>query len=227
MKTLILIFSLFIGGISICYAQNKQLEEVVYLKNGNSIRGTVIEHVPGESLKIQTNDGSIFIYQISEVEKITKEPVQHKNNFASTINNGSGAKTGYKGFVDLGYTIGTGDFGVDRIELNTSHGYQFNPYLYVGAGLGINYYSDPELVGMPIFANIRANVLDNKIAPFVDLKIGYTGIDVIGFYLATSVGCRIGLGKRTAINVGLGYTLQKLEDSANCGGFALKAGFEF
>ncbi len=226
MKNLILIFTLFIGSISICYAQNKKLQEVVYLKNGSIIYGTVVEQRPGESLKVQTNDGSIFVYKISEVEKITKEAIQHKNKFASTINNGSGAKKGYKGFAEVGYTIGTGDFGEDRIELNTSHGYQFNPYLYVGGGIGINYYNDIEWYGMPIFANIRTNILDNKIAPFVDLKIGYTGLDIIGFYLATSAGCRIGLGKKTAVNVGLGYTYQKAE-GVTCGGFALKAGFEF
>lgn len=49
--------------------------EVVYLKNGGRVRGIVIEQVPGESLKVQTADGSIFVYQMSEVEKITKEEV--------------------------------------------------------------------------------------------------------------------------------------------------------
>jgi len=47
--------------------------DVVYLKNGSVIRGMIIEQVPNESLKIQTRDGSVFVYAISEVEKITKE----------------------------------------------------------------------------------------------------------------------------------------------------------
>ena len=46
----------------------QEWQEVVYLKNGSIIRGTVIEQVPGQSLKIQTADG-----KMSEVEKITKE----------------------------------------------------------------------------------------------------------------------------------------------------------
>ena len=46
------------------------MQEVVYLKNGSIIKGVVIEQVPGESLKIQTYDGSIFVYKMSEVEKI-------------------------------------------------------------------------------------------------------------------------------------------------------------
>ncbi len=50
------------------------LQEVVYLKNGSIIRGTIMEQVPGVSLKIQTADGSVFVYSMDEVEKITKEP---------------------------------------------------------------------------------------------------------------------------------------------------------
>ncbi len=57
-------------------AQNMQ--EVVYLKNGSIIKGVVIEQVPGESLKIQTYDGSIFVYKMSEVEKIIKNQLQKK-----------------------------------------------------------------------------------------------------------------------------------------------------
>ena len=48
-------------------------QDVVYLKNGAVIRGEIIEQVPGESLKIQTRDGSIFVYKMEEVSKISKE----------------------------------------------------------------------------------------------------------------------------------------------------------
>ena len=40
--------------------QIQQMEDVVHLKNGGLIRGTIIEQIPGESLKIQTRDGSVF-----------------------------------------------------------------------------------------------------------------------------------------------------------------------
>ncbi len=56
------------------FAQQK-LQEVVYLKNGSIVRGVITEQVPEKSLKIQTADGSVFSYTMSEVEKITKEPV--------------------------------------------------------------------------------------------------------------------------------------------------------
>jgi len=47
-------------------------QDVVYLKDGSIIRGTIIEQVPNVSLKIKTGDGSVFVYQMDEVEKISK-----------------------------------------------------------------------------------------------------------------------------------------------------------
>lgn len=226
MKKALFMLLLFIGSITASVAQNVQ--EVIYLKNGSIVRGVVIEQVPGVSLKVQTLDGSVFAYQMSEVVKITKESTNHRSGNSLRLNNNSGNQTGYKGFVDLGYTIGVGDWGIDRLELSTSHGWQFNPYLYVGAGVAANYYFDAEVVGLPFFAHVRGNILNNSISPYVDFRIGYSPLeDVQGFYMAPSIGCKI-----YSFNVSLGYVMQKVTDdyydiSENCGGFSLKVGFEF
>jgi len=230
MKKALFMLLLFIGSITTSIAQNVQ--EVVYLKNGSVVRGIVIEQVPGVSLKIQTSDGSIFAYQMSEVEKITKEAPKSnmRNGSSMSFNNNSGNETGYKGFIDLGYTIGVGDWGVDRIELSTSHGYQFNPYLYAGAGIAANYYYDAEVVGMPIFAHVRGNILNNSISPYVDFRIGYSPLeDCQGLYMAPSIGCKL-----KSFNFSIGYVMQKVkydgyygDESDNCGGLSFKFGFEF
>ena len=54
----------------------QQMEDVVHLKNGSIVRGTIIEQLPGESLKIQTQGGSVFVYTMDEIAKISKEPVE-------------------------------------------------------------------------------------------------------------------------------------------------------
>ena len=87
------------------------MQEVVYLKNGSIIRGIIIEQIPNESLKIQTTDGSIFFYKITEIEKITKEAPQQLKASKSKTNN----IAKYRGFVDLGYTAKVGTYGLDRI----------------------------------------------------------------------------------------------------------------
>lgn len=51
----------------------QQMEDVIHLKNGGLIRGTIIEQIPGESLRIQTRDGNVFVYTMDEIAKISKD----------------------------------------------------------------------------------------------------------------------------------------------------------
>lgn len=53
--------------------ESDKLVDVVYLKNGSIIRGNVIENEPATHIKIQTKDGSIFVYKAEEILKITRE----------------------------------------------------------------------------------------------------------------------------------------------------------
>ena len=83
---------------------------------------------------------------------------------------------------------------------------------------------------IPIYADFRADILNHWITPYVDLKVGYTVYDSTGFYLSPTVGCRFGFNEDLALNLGIGYTMQKLEfyyGRLNCGGFNIKLGVEF
>lgn|GEM_PF-2342854 len=46
-------------------------EDVVYLKDGSIIHGTITEEVPGVSIKIQTKDDNVFVYKVNLIQKIT------------------------------------------------------------------------------------------------------------------------------------------------------------
>jgi hypothetical protein len=50
-----------------------QMQDVIYLKNGSIVRGTIIETVPNVSIKLQTNDGNVFVYKMEEIDKMAKE----------------------------------------------------------------------------------------------------------------------------------------------------------
>lgn len=69
MKRLVL-FVICMLAFVMMNAQAKQ--DVVYLKNGGIIRGTITEQ-NSSSVKISTADGNLFVYDIVEVEKIQKE----------------------------------------------------------------------------------------------------------------------------------------------------------
>jgi len=40
------------------------MQDIVYLKNGSVIRGTILEMIPGVTIKIVTADRSVFIYKM-------------------------------------------------------------------------------------------------------------------------------------------------------------------
>lgn len=63
---------------TLAFAQS-DYQDVVYLKNGSIIRGVVIEQVPNKSLKIETYDKSVFVYEVDEIEKLTKEKANFEN----------------------------------------------------------------------------------------------------------------------------------------------------
>lgn len=62
---------------------SQEYVDVVYLKNGSIIRGVIIEQTPNKSLKIKTSDGSIFVYKMEEVAKMTKEEKTTKTTGSS------------------------------------------------------------------------------------------------------------------------------------------------
>lgn len=68
----IIVFNLI--AIPLCSMAQSNLIDVVYLKNGSIIRGIIIEQVPGHAVKLQTADGSLFVFESSEITKMTREP---------------------------------------------------------------------------------------------------------------------------------------------------------
>ena len=159
-------------------------------------------------------------------------------------------KRGYKGFIDFGYTFNVGLDGIaheysgydsNKIDWTTSHGYQFNPYLFVGAGFSFDCYTAKTWVTVPFFANVRVTPLKGNITPYVDVKGGYNCIGYMkGGYFASSIGCRFGLTRKVGLNVGIGYALQQsianhyqwdpynnVDDETLNHGLSLKFGFDF
>jgi hypothetical protein len=60
-------------------------------------------------------------------------------------------ESGYKGIFDIGYTLSFGNAEKGRFEISTSHGYQLNKNLFLGAGLGLHIYSARQ-------ANMKLNM---------------------------------------------------------------------
>jgi hypothetical protein len=199
---------IFIFLISFVAAAQTNYEDVVYLKSGSIIHGTIIEQIPNESIKIQTRDKNIFVFKIDEVMKITKEEVkanssthrESKRSFREDpVTNDNFKKSGYTNITE--FTFGMSTDGPYHSSNNNSstendlndlnrglsigvqsiNGYQFSPHMSAGVGLGLQTHT--SLVLVPIFLDVHANFIAKKITPFVSLAAGYsyTLREIFGF----------------------------------------------
>ena len=90
------------------------MEDVVYLKDGGVVRGTIIEQVEGESLRIETAGGNVFAYSMEEIAEITSEPVAEAEAVAGGFEIGTLFGLTHQSRGDRGFTlIGLPDAGFD------------------------------------------------------------------------------------------------------------------
>jgi hypothetical protein len=145
--------------------------DVVYLKNGSIIKGTVLEYIPSKTLKIKTTDGSIFVYKAEECDSIKKgttenipsdpftmfEQYKERQKIKRDTPRAKFAKKCYyAGIFEFDHLIGQSQYDIfyyknnyKLIILNGIHlinGIQFLKNFYVGIGIGINFNSHDEMI---------------------------------------------------------------------------------
>jgi hypothetical protein len=238
-KHILLIIAILISTVA--FSQTNY-EDVVYLKNGSIIHGIIVEQIPNVSVKIQTADNNIFVFQMDEIEKFTKEIIQERKT-GSPDNNYSKKRSGYIGIVETGYSFGFGGEGVNSnsISFDIINGYRFNPYFSLGAGAGLHYYQNEKTYLIPLFADARVNFINNRISPYLSLGLGcsfYTSnFDVAGIFFNPTAGIKLKM-RGISLLFGIGYKLQEVElrdpagngylgGTANVNSVSIKFGFTF
>lgn len=196
-----------------------QSKATIHLKTGEFIPG-IIQSRNDASVQIKSaDDGKNYSFDMTEVDYISQEDEPRKNYQESK----------FRGFIDMGYALGIGAPRNNAFEIETSFGYQFSHFLYVGAGLAVHFphsildsypfrgdfyetkRNDPNWRNpfMPLYVNLRSNLYEeDRITPFADLKVGGTFINHTGFYLSPAVGVHFPTRSTFAFNVTLGYQLQ-------------------
>ena len=74
--------------------------------------------------------------------------------------------SGYRGIFDVGFNVAMGKTGErSNFEINTSHGYRINEYLFAGAGLGLHIYSarDSLMKNPNVYPHYAGTVTGGKI----------------------------------------------------------------
>ena len=73
----------------------------VYLKNGSIIKGDILEYTPEQNISLKTADGSVWVFNASEIIRIQNNNSTENTSTATTAPSRFTAPTGYRGFVDV------------------------------------------------------------------------------------------------------------------------------
>lgn len=95
-----ILFFVCLMGMTFAFAQTS-LQDVVSLKNGSVIRGEIVEMISGETVKIMTADGSVFVYPFADVEKFSKEEAIGSMQISNNAYNVEKKSPWMSGFLSL------------------------------------------------------------------------------------------------------------------------------
>jgi hypothetical protein len=154
------------------------------------------------------------------------------NAYSQTVDhstkNNIGKQKGYTNITEIDFAMGgveVVDWGTSTqytLGLHTINGYQFNPNFSVGIGVGLVRYSQYSLMQdgyeilwkganfqMPVFLDLRINLEDKKLTPFISCDVGYSFPFIHdyygGFFVNPSFGIKYFISAKTAMNISIGY----------------------
>lgn len=128
------------------------------------------------------------------------------------------------GFNEISYAENSSIINLTTaISVHQIVGYQFNPYLSIGMGLGFEKWKRTSFI--PLYANIRANIFSGRYSPFVNVDFGYSSkwyespipdpknlvIDgaTEGLYFSGGIGLKVMFSNSAAGIISFEYKLQE------------------
>lgn len=185
-----LFFALIVAAVALsANAEKKPAKVQIHLRNGQVVTSVITERDERVVTIANDADHATYHYTMDEINYI--DHLTKKKNYDTSK---------FRGFIDLGYSMGVGAPRNDYWLVETSFGYAFTPKTYIGLGVAIHDFK-PEEKSYPMFWNQtkenagkrndpawrypfipfylegRYNFMnESKNTPFVSLKVGGTFI---------------------------------------------------
>jgi len=149
---------LFVVNLSFA---RKGKKDIIYVKNGSVINGQIISSLPSGQVKIKTKDNSLWVFEAAQIDSISKS-----TGVFSQIH------TGYFNLTEAGILAGNSNnkYATPFSLMNIS-GWQFNNQFSVGAGAGVEFFSETYL---PVVADFRYYLKRQGVNPFFGIQGGYS-----------------------------------------------------
>lgn len=151
-----------VAAVLSCAAFADPSADVLYLKNGTMMTGSIVELKPHETVKIKADDGNIYVYQMRDVARVTdgsefaptNDNDYNNDDYSEEEDNEVRIKyptDGYRGWCEFSVGGSTEDNGYEDygsvFSIATVHGAQIRPNLFIGGGLSYSntsYFEDSD-----------------------------------------------------------------------------------
>lgn len=211
-------------------AQNAAIE----LKNGNSLKGKIIEMKSDAYTDIEVTPGNIIRIDAADIETIsiinpnTPPPTKTIEEKEPQLER---RKLGWYHYTAMRLAFGTGDFNNNfnqqrelLLGFGLSHetGYRFSPLFDVGMGFGLDWIRQRRMA--PIYATGRVFFSKKALTGFFSLSAGanmgiagngnnFSSFQIVekayhGFYAYPALGLQIPLSNGFQYLIELGYSIQ-------------------
>ncbi|HEY0611807.1 MAG TPA: hypothetical protein VGD35_19180 [Chitinophaga sp.] len=180
--------------------------DVLYLKNGSVIKGTIIDS-SAAAVKIENRIEDTLVYAAQDVERITRVPKPLKIS-----------PRGFYGIMEAGIQFGEDQGAI----LRAIGGYRFAWQWQAGVGIGLDDYS---VQSAPVFADIRYDFSRKDQTLFVYTGAGASipwptksqkGLEepakkTPGLYLHAGLGYKIRMKHNRSLHIAAGYAHAEMD----------------
>lgn len=194
-------------------AQNSRKQTVV-LNGGSRLTGTILA-ADSDSLKMRITSPRVITLKKSDISMSSPALIIEKqviDRHGYSIRLSASSLTGRKDEEKIG-----------SMSFHFSNGYTFKNGLSTGIGTG---YEDLDVAVMPLYADLRYNLLRTRMSPFLWIKSGWSftfgKLDDGNYYyydfpesrggpmFNAGAGIELASWRHNAVNIGLGYRYQKI-----------------
>jgi len=207
-------------------AAQKQYQDLIYLKNGEIVKGVLINEILKSAVTIVSLNGDTLTFQQSDILKLTREN-EHQKSESSKC---QWLKRGYELTIEAGKALATGDFGISYFQADVINGVRLNSFIASGFGIGLtrindpgyDYYLKPKII-VPVYFDLRINYPSaKKFSPYISFDFGgsiskdknysdnSSSAIFRGFLFKSSIGTHICISPDITFNLSFGFRSQQM-----------------
>jgi len=206
------------------FTQGTKQLDLIQLKNGSRISGTITERQIEAYVKIMTEDGHELVISMDDIEKIEKLDIKPNVQLGKPGRKKDIKKRGFESLLGFSasitplYYLYHNEDQTFSVGFNWVNGYRFAGKYFVGLGVSYERYEN-KVVTLPVYLDFQMTFLNFFVSPLVSFSSGYAlgwnddldGNDNGGVMLMPSIGAKFSFSRHAGLIVRFGYKMQQMK----------------